>query len=191
LRGFFSRARLWDVLALLVVAFALWRIFIAPHALEPAGKEPAPHAVFARLDGDEFRVASERGRLLFLDFFASWCEPCTVELPLVESWARAHPSAVVVPVDVGEPAAVVRGFARRYRLHGVALDPQSSARALFGVQGFPTIVVIDPTGHIRAKWEGLNPAIALAMTDAQKRLASASAPSTPVCAFPKTPPCLP
>jgi len=51
-----------------------------------------------------------------------------------------------------------------------ALDPSGSARPLFAVEGFPTIVVIDRNGFIRAKWEGLNPAIGLAMSNADGRL---------------------
>jgi hypothetical protein len=75
-----------------------------------------------------------------------------------------------VPVDVGEGRATAAEFARRYRLHGVALDMQSSARALFAVEGFPTVVVVDGRGYVRAKWEGLNPAIALAMDNAVRKV---------------------
>ncbi len=152
------------------IAFAAWKIFFAPRVFNAPGAHPAPHAAFARLDGGTFRVADQRGRLVFLDFYATWCEPCKIELPLVESWSRKHPDALVVPIDVGEPGSVAGPFAQRYRLANVALDPQSSSRALFGVEGFPTIVVVDATGHVRAKWEGLNPAIALAMTNAAQQL---------------------
>ena len=107
---------------------------------------------------------------MFLDFYASWCEPCKIQLPLIERWRSAHPNAVVVPVDVGEPRRVAADFARRYALRGVALDPAVSARPLFGVEGFPTVVVIDAHGNIRAKWEGLNPAIGLALSNAQASL---------------------
>lgn len=170
MKRWLSAGRVWDLLAIAVIGFALWKVFVAPRAFEPAGAHPAPHAVFAKLGGGEFRVADQRGHLVFLDFFATWCEPCKIELPMVESWARAHPGAVVVPVDVGEPSRVVEAFARSHGLTNVALDPASSAQPLFGVQGFPTVVVIDPAGDIRAHWSGLNPAIAMALTNAQKTL---------------------
>jgi thiol-disulfide isomerase/thioredoxin len=167
---FSALGRVWDALALLIVAFALWKIFIAPRFLNAPHTLAAPHAVYQRLEGGTFGVAAQRGRVLVLDFYATWCAPCKLELPLVEAWAARHTEAMVVPVDVGEPRSVAASFARRLRLRAVALDPQASARALFGIVGFPTIVVVDPAGYIRAKWEGLNPAIALALSNAEKKL---------------------
>ncbi len=161
--------RLWDALAVAAIAFALWKIFIAPRSFA-SPVHPAPHAVYPLLRGGTFRVADQRGHIVFLDFYASWCEPCKIELPLVESWWRGHRDAVVVPVDVGESPAVAASFARRYSLANVALDSSGSAPALFGVQGFPTVVVIDANGKIRAKWQGLNPAIGLAMSNAYAHL---------------------
>ncbi|MBV8066595.1 MAG: TlpA family protein disulfide reductase [Candidatus Eremiobacteraeota bacterium] len=148
----------------------VWKTFVAPRGFSAPGAHPAPHAVYSLIDGGTFRVAEQRGHTVFLDFYASWCEPCKIELPLVERWRRSHLGAVVVFVDVAESRAVASEFAQRYSLGNVALDPQAAAQALFGVKGFPTIVVIDPTGHIRAKWEGLNPAIGLAMTNAERTL---------------------
>jgi cytochrome c biogenesis protein CcmG, thiol:disulfide interchange protein DsbE len=162
--------RVFDWLALAVIAYALWKFVVAPRNLDPGNARPAPHAVFTKLEGGAFRVADERGRLVFLDFYASWCEPCKIELPLVERWAAAHPRTVVVPVDVAEPRSLASTFARLYDLHGVALDPNAASRALFSVRGLPTVIVIDPSGNVRAKWEGLNPAIALAMTNAEQTL---------------------
>ncbi len=171
-RGF-PRARLWDVAAALVLGFAIWKIFIAPRSFGAASTAaPAPHAVFTRLDGSQFRVAGARGRLLFLDFYASWCVPCKVQMPLVTAWAKAHPGALVVPVDVAEPRAAVAAFAGTHGLGDVAMDPHGDSQGIFGIDGFPTVVVVDPQGRIRAKWQGLNPAISLAMTNAEKTLAA-------------------
>lgn len=162
--------RIWDVLAVAVVAFALWKMFVAPRSFAAPRSFPAPHTAYERLDGGLFRVAAERGHVVFMDFYATWCVPCKIELPLVEAWSGAHPLAVVVPVDVGEPRSVALAFARRLGLRDVAVDPRASARAYFGVVGFPTIVVVDPDGYIRAKWEGLNPAIEPALSNALRRL---------------------
>jgi thiol-disulfide isomerase/thioredoxin len=164
------RNRIWDAIAVVAIAFALWKIFLAPRAFEKPNAHPAPHAVYERLDGSTFNAAEQRGHVVFLDFYASWCDPCKIELPLVESWSRKHPDAMVVPVDVGEPRLVAAAFAKKYSLGNVALDPHSNAQALFGVQGFPTVIVIDSKGYIRAKWEGLNPAIALALSNAKDHL---------------------
>jgi len=170
-RRSFPWARLWDVAAALVLAFALWKILVAPRYFGAAAtSQPAPHAVFARLDGKQFRIIDARGHLLFLDFYASWCTPCRIELPLVRSWAKAHSDAVVVPVDVAEPRAVAEDFARRYDLGNVAIDPHGDAQGIFEINGLPTIVVVDPQGRIRAKWQGLNPAISLAMSNAESNL---------------------
>ncbi len=162
--------KLWDALAVVAIAFAIWKIFVAPRSLGAPGAHPAPHAVYERLAGQPFRVAGQRGHVVFLEFYASWCEPCKIELPLVQAWRRGHPDALVMPIDVGESRSTVSAFARRYALGNVALDPASGSRAYFGVEGFPTMVVIDASGHIRAKWEGLNPAIALALSNAVKTL---------------------
>jgi thiol-disulfide isomerase/thioredoxin len=170
-RRWWSTYTIWNLLALAAIGLVLWKVFVAPRNLAVVNAHPAPHAVYARLDGGTFAIAGARGRLLFLDFFASWCEPCKVELPAVESWAKTHPNALVVPVDEGEPPVVAREFARKYGLTNVALDPAANAQALFAVQGFPTVVVIDPMGRVRATWQGLNPAIGLAMTNAQETLA--------------------
>lgn len=158
---------------MLVLGFAIWKMFVAPRSFGAASAAPtAPHAVFPRLDGGQFRITDARGRLLFLDFYATWCTPCKIEMPLVRAWAKAHPGALVVPVDVAEPRAAVAAFAGTHDLGDVAMDPFGDAQGIFGIDGFPTIVVVDPQGRIRAKWQGLNPAISLAMSNAQKALAS-------------------
>ncbi|HTZ55380.1 MAG TPA: TlpA disulfide reductase family protein, partial [Candidatus Acidoferrum sp.] len=136
------------------MAFAVWKILLAPRALDVAKAYPAPRIAYPKLDGGTFHIGDERGRVVFLDFYASWCEPCQLETPMIERYARANPQAAVVPIDVGEPAAVAAHFAQRYKLKGVVLDPSSSSQGFFQIDGFPTIVVVDPQGRIRATWSG-------------------------------------
>lgn len=160
-------ARGLDVLAVLIVLFALFRIFVAPRLTGPP--IPAPPVALLALDGGRLPLASLRGRVLFLDFFATWCEPCQESIPLVQHYARSHPGVAVVSVDVGEPVAMVRRFVRKHPMERVALDPDEIVAHAFGVTDFPTMVVIDPSGLQRAKWVGLNPEIEPAMEAAARR----------------------
>jgi thiol-disulfide isomerase/thioredoxin len=163
--------RIWDVLAVVLIAFVAWRLIVSPRSLETASAAPpAPHVAFERLDGGTFRLADQRGRLVFLDFWASWCAPCKQELPLVEAFARSHPASEVVAVNVGEPRSVVAAFVRRHPIRNVVLDPGATSQGYFQIEGFPTVVVVGPEGKIRATWAGFNPAIALAMANAESSL---------------------
>src|SRR5579875_1661534 len=138
--------------------------------LKGADAYPAPHVSYERLSGGTFNVTDARGKVLFLDFYATWCEPCRLETPLVEAYARKHPEASVVSVDVGEPRSLAERFAAKYHMQNVVLDPHSLSQGYFQVGGFPTIVVIDPEGKIRATWSGFNPAVDLAMKNAEQNL---------------------
>ena len=163
-----------DAIALLVIAFVAWKLFIAPRTMSKAPDAyPAPRVTYERLNGGSFAPSDARGHVLFLDFFATWCEPCRLEMPMVERYARQHPEVRVVAIDVGESRSLVEPFARKYHLGEVALDPQTRSQGLFQIDGFPTVVVIDPQGRIRATWTGFNPAIEMAMANATATLGKA------------------
>ena len=164
--------RVWDALAVAIILFVAWKWFVAPRSLKGADALPAPHVNYALLDGGSYALAAHHGRVVFLDFWASWCEPCKLSLPLVEGYARKHPEVDVIPVDVGEPRSVAAEYAAAHGLSHVALDPNSISTGYFQLTGFPTVVVIDPQGRIRATWQGLNPAIALNMGNAEKSLSN-------------------
>lgn len=171
-RNWFTLSRVFDIAAVLVVLFVLYRLVVAPRLMNNARAYPAPHVTYQTLSGKPFVLTQHRGRVVFLDFWATWCEPCKISLPLVEKYARAHPEVDVIPVNVGEPRAVVAAFALAHNMKHVALDPKSLSQGFFQIEGFPTMVVIDPNGFIRATWPGLNPAIQLNMEHAAKTLSS-------------------
>ena len=171
-------ARRWatrglDLLAALIVLIALYVVFIAPRLV--AGRiVPAPPVSLATLDGGRFSLDRRPGRVTFLDFWATWCEPCRQSIPLIQRYARLHPEVDVVSIDVGEPPGVVGGFARAHPMKRIALDPDQTAANAFGVVNFPTMVVVDPQGNERAKWVGFNPEIESAMAGAEGRYGRAA-----------------
>jgi len=165
-----SWGRAFDVLALLVIGFVIWKLLIAPRSLREADAHPAPQIQLATLHGPQFTLAKHHGRIVFLDFWATWCEPCRLSMPMVERFARKHPEVDVIPVDVGEPRGLVAQYAGQHGIDHVALDNKSLAAAWFGVIGFPTMVVVDRKGLVRATWPGFNPAVELNMANAAAQL---------------------
>lgn len=174
MKRWLTATRLLDLLAVIMVLFVIYKIFVAPRFLSKALAYPAPHVTYATLSGSPFVLTKHRGRVVFLDFWASWCAPCKVSLPMVEKFARAHPEVDVVPVDVGEPRGVAEAFARAHHLQNVALDPKALSQGFFQIDGFPTMVVIDPQGRVRATWPGLNPAIQMNMAHAAQTLSKST-----------------
>ena len=159
--------RIVDAIAILLIAYAVWRFFVAPRLFGTALLAvPAPAVTLHLMDGGSFDLAKARGNVVFLDFWASWCEPCKLSIPLIERYKTEHPQALVFSVDAGEQAAVAERYARSTKMRRVALDPQMKVSDAFGVGVFPTMVVIGRDGKERAKWVGFNPLIARDMSRA-------------------------
>ena len=115
-RGGPALNRALDPLAVLLIAFAVWRIFIAPRLLQ--GKltaVPAPAVAIPLMGGGTFQLARERGQVVFLDFWASWCEPCKMSIPLIQRFEKDHPGSVVISVNAGETVAVAAALCRAAR----------------------------------------------------------------------------
>jgi thiol-disulfide isomerase/thioredoxin len=157
-------ARALDVFAVLVVLVAVARFFVLPRLHRDIVQ--APPVALATLDGGRFDLQRLHGRLVFLDFWASWCDPCRASIPLIQHFKHTHPQVTVVSIDVGEPVAVVRPFVERFKMKDVALDPDETVRHAFGVTGYPTMYAIDGMGRIRGYWPGFNPDIEREMSDA-------------------------
>jgi thiol-disulfide isomerase/thioredoxin len=160
-------ARALDVVAALIVVAAIARFLILPRL--HAGAEPAPALTLATLDGGSFNLGEPRREVVFLEFWATWCEPCRDAIPLVQHFRRTHPAALVMSVDVGEPSAFVRPMAVRLGMTGVVLDPDAIAAHAFGVDGFPTLIAIDPRGRFHVVDVGFDPNVERAMSDAVAR----------------------
>jgi len=151
-------ARGLDALAVAIVLAAVARFVVVPRLPQHLPAQ-APPLSMPLLAGGRYDLARTRGHVVFLDFWASWCDPCRASIPLVQRFRRAHPGVDVVSVDAGEDVAAVRPFVARFAMHDVALDPDMTVTRAFGVVGYPTLVAIDRTGRIRARWMGFDPDI--------------------------------
>jgi thiol-disulfide isomerase/thioredoxin len=168
LRSWAARAaRGLDILAVAVVLVAVARFVVIPRLHHDVVQ--APPVSLATLDGGRYDLEHRRGRIVFIDFWATWCEPCRDSIPLVQHFRRGHPGVDVISVDVGEIPALVRPYAEHFKMTDVALDPDQTVARAFGITGFPTMFAIDGTGRVVGRWIGFDPDIEREMSDTVAR----------------------
>jgi cytochrome c-type biogenesis protein len=122
----------------------------APEVVE-VGK-PMPAYSAEMLDGSTFDVAGERGNVLFLNLWATWCGPCRYEIPELEKLhadhARQRFKVIGVSVDEGGDQ-VVREFVAEEKVnYPIVLDPQGRLSVLLDTNILPTSVIVDRTGRV-------------------------------------------
>lgn len=145
----------WDVLLLIVLVWATPRLL--PHfgALVGVGSGPdaSPHYEYTTLDGHRLGSDTLRGQVVLVNFWATWCLPCRVEMPLLEQMQKRHASAgfVIVGLAVDRAStASVRAFVEdRGVTYPIAHVGSEAERTFGGVRGYPTSFLIDRTGRIR------------------------------------------
>ncbi len=113
---------------------------------------PTPALELMGLDGKRYRLDDFRGRVVLVNFWATWCGPCREEIPSIQRVkARlAGRPFVVLAVNLDEPEARVRRFLSRASLDlTVLLDPGAKAAKLWNARILPSSFVVGPDGVIR------------------------------------------
>jgi len=115
--------------------------------------------------GASLDLQNYRGRVVYLDFWASWCGPCRQSFPWMEAMkdAYARRGLAVVAVDLDEHKSDADRFLGRFHpAFHIVFDPQGSLAEEFKVHGMPTSVVFDRQGNLRFTHIGFRPADAAA-----------------------------
>jgi cytochrome c biogenesis protein CcmG/thiol:disulfide interchange protein DsbE len=146
------------LLALLLLAGALWVAFGAERPAAPVGEgQPAPEFTLPVLDDGELSLDSLRGRVVLLNFWATWCKPCEDEMPamqrLYDGLGGADFELVAVSVDEGDDE--VRAFRDRLGLRfPILLDPAKRAAGAYQTFRFPESWLIGRDGVVVARYVG-------------------------------------
>ena len=143
-------------LGLLAVAAATTAPFLAARLAIRKVATAAPAFSFSRLDGTLVSSANLRGRVVVLDFWATWCPACRRELPEVERLYRKYQAGSQVSfwaVDVNTAGETPQKASEFMRQHGytlqVAFDDRNVSDKLIGDSGFPSLLILDKSGRIR------------------------------------------
>ncbi len=124
---------------------------------------PAPDFALPSLDGKTVRLSDLRGQVVLINFWATWCPPCRMEMPAIQDAYEANHQKgfTVLAVSVAEPASSVRSFVQEFGLTFTPLlDSKGEVSSRYRAMGLPTSVFVDREGVVRAIHVG-------AMTPAQ------------------------
>lgn len=143
-----------------------------PPAYQLLGK-PAPDFTLSLLDGTQFNLAAKRGNeIIILDFWATWCGPCRVGMPILDriSKAFAEKGVRLYAVNLRETQAEIMTFLQRQSLDiTVALDTRGNTGQLYKVDGIPQTVIIGMDGTVQVVHIGVRD-LETSITDALNAL---------------------
>ena len=132
-----------------------------PRAIEsPLLDGPAPGFALADLDGQPVSLAELRGQPVMINFWATWCQPCIVEHPVLLMAAERYRGRVhFVGVVYQDEPDLIRSFLRRRGSWGTTLlDPDGYTAIAYGVSGAPETFFLDSSGTVARKITGpMNP----------------------------------
>lgn len=113
--------------------------------------EPAPHFVAKTLDGEKLTTESLRGKVVLIEFWATWCPPCKSDAPTVDALAKEFEKdgLVVLAVNMGEPRRKVKKYLEAYpRSCKIILAEDTTLAAICEAKSYPLYVLIGRDSRI-------------------------------------------
>lgn len=136
--------------------------------------KPAPAIRAKMLDGSDFDLASLKGRIVLLDFWATWCGPCVQAMPKVqkvaEKFADRNVTILGVNSDGGDTKKVSAFLEKRKITLGQVMDADGSIGSAYAVTGIPCMVFIDAGGVVQDVHVGAGPSIERELTQSIEKL---------------------
>jgi thiol-disulfide isomerase/thioredoxin len=112
---------------------------------------------YSLLNGEQERLSSNRGKIVFLNFWATWCYPCQKEMPDMQQLAdqlKDEPFRILA-VNYGEELDRVERFADKFHYSfDIIMDKEKAISAQLAVKGLPTTLIIDRQGRLMGKLMG-------------------------------------
>ncbi len=165
------------------VAYGPWRLHGAPEPKIPesdgssSGSEsplvgkPAPDFTLELLGGKSFHLAEAKGKVVLLDFWATWCGPCLQAMPQVEAVAEEFKDRGVqlVAVNLQEDPKQITAMLERHKMHPtVALDRDGAVAQKYEANAIPQTVIIDREGKVARLFVGGGPQLGDQLREALK-----------------------
>ncbi len=145
----------------LVVALAATALLVVRYKRESdksfPGRPLAPDFTVTDIDGRKLRLSDYKGKVVLLDFWATWCGPCRTEVPEFVKLQKKYGARglQVIGISLDDDTRPVRNFYARFNMnYPVALGDAKLAESFGGILGLPVAFLIDRGGRIAAKHVG-------------------------------------
>jgi len=117
----------------------------------------APNFALSSISGEMIQLNQLQGKPVLINFWATWCAPCVMEMPNIQKYYKEFDQQFeVLAVNAGEKKLTVEQFANALGIEfPVLLDPDNKIQSLYRVRGYPTTYVLDADGIIRAQHIGM------------------------------------
>jgi len=121
----------------------------------PRAGDRAINFSLTTLGGEVFSLNGERGQVVVLDFWATWCPPCRAEMPSLEKLRNEFGSDVRFYGIDNEDASTIRNFQKSHKYEmSVLLDSKREVQHRYGVNAIPTLLIVDRSGTIAHQFQG-------------------------------------
>jgi peroxiredoxin len=140
-----------------VIAAAAISLLLCGSAFAAKIGDVAPDFTRADFANKQLKLSDYRGKLVLLNFWATWCPPCREEMPLFSKWQREHKAKglQVIGVSMDDDAASVKEFLAEHPVtYPIVMGDVKLAEVYGGVLGLPLSYLIDTQGRIVARFQG-------------------------------------
>jgi peroxiredoxin len=123
---------------------------VIPNLEAMKDKAPTPDFTLPGAEGNKLSLKDFRGKIVFLNFWATWCVPCREEMPAMEKLYQEFKDKnfVVLAVNVKDRKQEALNFIKELRItYPIAIDPEGQVGLLYGAWGLPTTYLIGPKGE--------------------------------------------
>ncbi|MFC7441817.1 thiol-disulfide oxidoreductase ResA [Laceyella putida] len=157
-----NQQRYWIRRVLLLVmlgllGYALFQSMSEPDDANLEVGEEAPNFEFQTLEGKKAELSDYRGKVVLLNFWATWCKPCRTEMPDMQGTYNKFKNREVeiLAVNIAEQPVTINGFVRSLGLtFPIGLDPQKEITKMYKVGPIPSSFFIDANGKITGIYQG-------------------------------------